>query len=302
MPPQVGGGAYSGASLPGAPVMPPPAPRSGGGVWKVLAIIAGIGVLACAALAIGAYLFLQQVSRQVGGASGSVLATVNAGLETVAAAPSLQPLATLESSIATPKPGASAVPRPTASAGNGVGSVLFRDNFDDPKSSDFTEENNDTAIYKFVDGTYAITVKKAKFLSWATMNGTYTNASIAVDANIDGSKTSAAGLIFHYQDDKNFYIFTVDGEGRYELDVYKDDQPTTLVDWTESSAIKAAGETNKLRVETNGDTIRLYANDKLLDEVSDNSISRGKAALVVNTFDDPNVTVKFDNLIVQAVK
>jgi hypothetical protein len=75
-----------------------------------------------------------------------------------------------------------------------------------------------------------------------------------------------------------------------------------LIDWTESSAIKAAGETNKLRVETNGDTIRLYANDKLLDEISDSTISRGKAALVVNTFDDPNVTVKFDNLVVQGVK
>jgi len=83
--------------------------------------------------------------------------------------------------------------------------------------------------------------------------------------------------------------------------VYKNDEPITLIDWTESSAIKPVGELNTLRVETNGDTIRLYVNDELLDEVSDSTIANGKAALVVNTFDDPNVTVKFDNLIVRGL-
>ena len=157
-------------------------------------------------------------------------------------------------------------------------------------------------VDRLVDGAYQITVTKPKLLSWATMKGDYGDASISVDATINGPTASAAGLIFHYQDDKNFYIYSVDGEGRYELDVYKNDKPITLVDWTESSAIKPMGERNTLRVETSGDTIRLYANDKLLDEVSDSTIANGKAALVVNTFDEPNVTVKFDNLVVRGLK
>jgi len=61
------------------------------------------------------------------------------------------------------------------------------------------------------------------------------------------------------------------------------------------------GELNTLRVETSGDTIRLYVNDELLDELSDSTIANGKAALVVNTFDDPNVTVTFDNLVVRGI-
>jgi hypothetical protein len=178
---------------------------------------------------------------------------------------------------------------------------LYSDNFDDEQSSDFTAETNESSVYKFVDGAYQITVKKPKLLSWATMNGDYGDAAISVDASIDGPSTSAAGLIFHYQDDQNFYIYSIDGEGHYGLDVYKNDEPITLIEWTESAAIKPVGETNTLRVETSGDTIRLFVNDTLLDEISDSTIANGEAALVVNTFDDPNVTVTFDNLVVRDV-
>jgi hypothetical protein len=190
---------------------------------------------------------------------------------------------------------------PKPASGTEAGSTLYSDNFDDEQSSDFTAETNESSVYKFVDGAYQITVKKPKLLSWATMNGDYGDAAISVDASIDGPSTSAAGLIFHYQDDQNFYIYSIDGEGHYGLDVYKNDEPITLIDWTESAAIKPVGETNTLRVETSGDTIRLYVNDTLLDEISDSTIANGEVALVVNTFDDPNVTVTFDNLVVRDI-
>ncbi|KPV52305.1 hypothetical protein SE17_16300 [Kouleothrix aurantiaca] len=145
-------------------------------------------------------------------------------------------------------------------------------------------------------------MKQPKLILWKTMRGDYGNAAITVDSMIDGPEQSAAGIIFHYQDDKNFYIFTAAADGSYSLDLYKNDELTHLIDWTNSSAIHGPGELNTLRVETQGDSIRLYANDELLDEISDSTFSRGKAALAVNTFDDPNVTVTFDNLVVSAVK
>jgi hypothetical protein len=300
-PPMQPGLPYSGAGLP--PGVPPaqPAAKSGGNIWKILGIIAGIGVLACVALAIGGYLVYRRVSSVASDTfatanaslSDGTFATVSAGLET-AVVPGLgTTLATIEAE-------ATVEPQATPAADT-AGPILYSDDFESELSSDFTPETNESSVYAFVDGSYAITVKKPKLLSWATIKGDYADASITVDASIDGPAASAAGLIFHYQDDMNFYIYTIDGEGRYELDVYKDDTPTTLIDWTESSAIKPAGEVNTLRVETSGDTIRLYANDELLDEISDSTIPNGKAALVVNTFDDPNVTVKFDNLVVRGL-
>jgi hypothetical protein len=296
---------YGGAEVP--PIYAtPPAAKSGSSVWKILGIIAGIVVVLCVALSIGAYLIVRRagtiaentLATANASLSDGTFATVGAGLETAVAGSDLDTLATLEAD-ATAEPAATRTPKP--SAGAGAGSTLYSDNFDSEQSSDFTAETNESSVYKFADGAYLITVTKPKLLSWATMKGDYGDASISVEASIDGPSASAAGLIFHYQDDKNFYIYSVDGEGRYGLDVYKDDEPITLIEWTESSAIKPAGELNTLRIETTGDTIRLFVNDELLDEVSDSTIANGKAALVVNTFDEPNVTVKFDNLVVRGL-
>ena len=245
MPP--GGGAYSNTEIPPIYATPPAAAKSGGNIWKILGIIAGIVVLLCVVLSIGAYLVIRRTATVAqntlatagAGISDGTFATVGAGLETAVAGSDLNALATVEAD-ATPEPDATRTPKPAA----GAGSTLYSDNFDDEQSSDFTAETNASSIYKFVDGAYQITVTKPKLLSWATMKGDYGDASISVDATINGPTASAAGLIFHYQDDKNFYIYSISGEGRYELDVYKDDKPITLIDWAESSAIKPVGERN----------------------------------------------------------
>jgi len=306
--PPYSAGDYSGASLPPGSAVPPPPAKSGSNVWKILGIIVGIVVLLCVGLSVAGYLFFRRVSTAAentlatanASLSDGTFATVGVGFQTAVSGSDLDnALATIEAGATTAEPVATRTPKPASGAASS--STLYSDNFDDEQSSDFTAETNESSVYKFADGAYQITVTKPKLLSWATMNGDYGDAAISVDASIDGPPASAAGLIFHYKDDKNFYIYSVDGEGRYELDVYKNDEPITLVEWTESSAIKPAGEINTLRVETSGDTIRLYVNDKLLDEVSDSTIPNGKAALVVNTFDEPNVTVSFDNLVVRSV-
>jgi hypothetical protein len=284
-------GMYPNASLPSGGGAPP-AQKSGTGIWKVLGIIAGIGLLACIALGAGVFLLARRVSNE----SGNVFATVNAGLSTAAADPTLQAISSLPTSLALPT---DAEPAPTSAAGGGA--VLYKQTFDKP-GSDFDEDETDNAIYKFVDGTYSVTAKKPNLIVWQKIKGDYGNASISLDTTINGPKDSAAGLIFHYQDDKNFYLFTITGDGRYGLDMYKDDNLTTLIDWTESSAIKGTGELNALRVETVGDKIRLYANDELLDEISDGTFRRGKAAIAVNTFEDSKLNVIFDNLIVRSIK
>jgi zinc-ribbon domain len=288
------GGMYPNASLPSGSNMPPQGQKSGGNVWKILAIIAGIGLLACIALAVGGFLLFRRVSsvpgNLVGTATGGGVSTTIAALETAVADPTFQAISELPTSAA----------EPTAAASGG-GSVLYKQTFDNA-SSDFNEDETANATYKFVDGAYSVSAKKPNLIVWQKIKGDYGNTAISLDTTIDGPEESAAGLLFHYQDDKNFYLFTITGDGRYGLDVYKDDNLTTLIDWTESSAINKVGDLNSLRVETIDDTIRLYANDTLLDEISDSTFKRGKTAIAINTFDDPKLTVTFDNLVIRAIK
>ena len=280
------GGMYPNASLPSGPNTPPQPQKSGGGIWKVLGIIAGIGLLACIALGVGGYLLVRQGLNT----GQNQLATAAAAISTAVADPTLQAISALPTSAA----------EPTAAATGGA-AVLYKQTFDNA-SSDFDENETENASYKFVDGAYSVSAKKANLIVWQKIKGDYGNTAISLDTTIDGPKESAAGLVFHYQDDKNFYLFTITGDGRYVLDMYKNDNLTTLIDWTESSAINKVGELNSLRVETVGDDIRLYANDKLLDEISDGTFKRGKAAIAINTFDDPKLTVTFDNLVIRALK
>src|SRR5262249_481790 len=151
------------------------------------------------------------------------------------------------------------------------------------------------------DGSYVVTLKIPELRVAPLIGGDYADAAIEVEVSIEGPKTGVAGLMFRFQDDKNFYMYTVDSEGRYGLIRVRDQFATPLIDRTRSPAIKPAGQSNRLRVVTKGDTIQLYANDELVHQIKDGTFSSGKAKLVVDTSDDPNITVKFDNLVVQEI-
>jgi hypothetical protein len=67
-------------------------------------------------------------------------------------------------------------------------------------------------------------------------------------------------------------------------------QPTT--------AVNAGSTPNKLRADCVGSTLTLYANGQMLATVTDTSFTTGDVGLLVGTFDEPNVSVQFDNFVV----
>jgi hypothetical protein len=280
-----------------------PAPKSGGNtIWKILAVVAAIAVLACVAAAAGIWF----LTRQLSSATENVFATVNAGLEDGSVGTAFANIAT---TVAEPTPGLPSTGAGGTSAGVGgtssgttTGAVLFSDEFENADTSAFSADETNSAAYAFTGGAFEISVKKPNLIVWDVLRGQYGDASVAVDTTIVQGKQTAAGLIFHLQDDDNFYIYTITDDGRYGLDVYKDGKGQILIDWTESPAIHPPGEVNRLRVETTGSRIRLYANDELLDEISDATFVRGKAAFVVNRFVGAGSSATFDNLVVREIK
>jgi zinc-ribbon domain len=289
---------------PAAPTLPPgalppggPAARSGGRMWLVIALVSLLGLGMIGALVGGVLLFMRTTSSITGTPTPDVGGGL-AQLPTARARPTAAPKPTARPRPTTaPKP--TAAPSPNAGS-SGSGNVLIEDDFDNPKSSKLTEEKTDTATYSFVDGAYAISVKTPKYIVWSSYSGSYGDIDAAVDTTFDdGPVESAAGLIFRYQDEDNFYYYRISADGSYNLTLYKAGERQVLVDWTEAPELKGRGQANHMRVEAVDDRIRLFVNDALLAEVSDDTFAKGEIALAVTTFEKGGATFKFDNLVVR---
>jgi hypothetical protein len=178
------------------------------------------------------------------------------------------------------------------------GDVLLRDTFDDPFSSSLGEADDLSSRYAFEDGAYVIEVRDPETLVWSLFNGTYGDVSISVDSDTDRlGPIAAAGLIFHYQDEDNFYLFSVSNDGYYALELLENDEWVVLIEWTESDAI-TSGQ-NQIRLDLQGDRIGLYANGTLLEETRDPTFTSGEVGLAVSSFEQPAALIRFDNMTIR---
>lgn len=199
----------------------------------------------------------------------------------------------------------SATPLP-ATGGGGIvpddspltgGTVLIEDDFSDPATSDLDVSEDETSRSAYEDGSYLLEVKEPETLVWSIVGGPYEDVSIEVEAAPGpGAAIVSAGLVFHYQDSENFYLYSVSTDGYYALELLQDGEWITLVDPTLSDEVTSEG--NLLRVVTSGDQIALYVNDVLLEETSDGTFTSGDAGVAVSTFEESPGTVQFDNLVV----
>jgi hypothetical protein len=237
-------------------------------LWVILGVVGCLGVLMLMACA------------------GLLLFTLRGGIASAPDLPTPLPVITVVPPTATSVPAAE-----TASG------VLIYDDFSSPRRSVLTGDEDTTSRSAFEDGAYVIEVKEADKLAWALTRGTYGDIAVEADSVVaSGSAVVAAGLIFHYHDSQNFYLFSVSSDGYYALEVLKDDKWQTLIDWTQSDAINPAH--NMLRVEIKGGRITLKANGELLEATQDDALSGGDAGLAVSSFEASKVMIRFDNLLI----
>ncbi|WP_322495266.1 zinc ribbon domain-containing protein, partial [Chloroflexus sp.] len=195
------------------------------------------------------------------------------------------------------------VVEPSTSGGGAVGSVIsgeivFRDDFENPADSNLGASEGSSARYAYEQGDYVIEVKEPELLVWALVDGSYRNVVIETSYSIPrNSPGGAAGLIFRYQDEDNFYLFSVSNDGYYALELLEDNQWVTIIDWTQHEAINP--ENNRMRVELRGDEITLYVNDRRLEQTRDPTFTRGEVGLAVTSFDESGIIVRFDEITIR---
>lgn len=215
----------------------------------------------------------------------------------------------VESDTSTRSPGVvPAVPdriAPTPLMNGATQEIVFQDTLASAVDSRMIVDEDETVRYAFEEGRYLITVKPADQIAWGLVEGMYDDTvAIQVVTAVESDPAQAAGgIMFHYQDEANFYLYTISGNGFYSLELLENNQWITLIDWTPSEAIvvgSASGitPTNTLRVEVMGNRIALFVNNIRLEETVDNTFTEGEVGLATSTFDLGDGRVAFRDLVI----
>lgn len=116
-------------------------------------------------------------------------------------------------------------------------------------------------------------------------------ASVAIAAI---SPSGYAGLMVRHQTDQGHYFFSVDGSGRYAVQMQARDGATVLQPWTPVPFIQPAPNANLLTVEDSGDQIRFYVNQSLIYSLVDPVLPVGLVGLAAGANGPEVAEVRFD--------
>ncbi len=173
--------------------------------------------------------------------------------------------------------------------------ILFADDFSNPESG-WPSGRNARGEYGYQLDSYRILVTEMDAVLWAATKKQDANISISVNANpVTEGTHGYYGLLCRILDDQNFYYFAIRNNGDYIIGKYKNAAFLPFFDWRQSAAVRQGNQTNQLRAECAGNTLRLYVNNVKLDEVNDTDFISGFSGVVAAALDAQGFEVIFDN-------
>ncbi len=177
-----------------------------------------------------------------------------------------------------------------------VGENLLSETYDQAglwNTSDGTEYGA-----SLVDGVYRMYLNSANWMVWAE-SSMITNDNIIMELDtelVSGSVENNQGMICRYSDDNNFYMLTIGNDGWVEImKIFQGVQTSLFGEFTDGLVDPVR---NHLQGFCIGDRLVLYVNGKLGADVRDSDLASGDAGLIIGSYDNPQVTVNFDNFLV----
>lgn len=177
--------------------------------------------------------------------------------------------------------------------------VLYEDDFSDPNRGWPTIQNAQGG-YSYQPDGYHISAYEINSAPYAKTNREYENASIYVDARpVREGVNGYYGLLCRIRDDQNFYYFVIQSDGEYAIGKKKNGEFLSFfTERMESDAVKQGNQTNRLRADCTGNTLRFYVNDVKLAEVTDTDFLSGFSGLVAVALDTQGLEVIFNNFLI----
>lgn len=182
------------------------------------------------------------------------------------------------------------------------GAALFADDFSGEQNCGWVEYNQGGAVVALEDGVMKISTSSPGQIWWTNPERTFDDVIVNVKASqIGGVDDNAYGVICRYQDEQNFYLFLISGDGYYAIGKYSGtDVPITYLtsdgQYQPSDLINQGIASNDIQASCIGNQLSLAINGQPLLTVTDSDFSSGDIGLAASAMQQGTVEISFDDL------
>ncbi len=183
-----------------------------------------------------------------------------------------------------------------------VSPLPYSDDFSNPQSG-WQTLSDVSAEVKYDNGRLRFTIQQENLTQWSVAGRQFADGDFQVDAQAVGGPTdNGFGVVFRFQDRKNFYHFEISSDGYWRAGMMKDGAWENWEDWAAHPAIQTGNAVNRIRVIMKSDEFVFMVNDQQIAQRQDASFASGDIGLFALTLiDAPGTDVAFDNVAVTEV-
>jgi hypothetical protein len=169
-------------------------------------------------------------------------------------------------------------------------------------SHDWWVTTNTACEYSYVGARYYVTAKASSYLCWANAPAASFPASFTVEVDCTITTTEpedGCGILYRNTSTPTgdtYYYFASQNRGRYKLWLHGTSW-TTLIDWTDTVAIRGAGLLNRLGVTVRGSSMDFCVNGTYLTSHADDTLSDGIVSIAADNGTGEQAQAMFDNFV-----
>ncbi len=184
--------------------------------------------------------------------------------------------------------------------------ALLLDKFDGTQECGWALYNRGGTVVGIEEEALRLSTSQPGQIWWTNPGRQFDDVIITVDARqVDGPNDNAFGVICRYQNEENFYLFLISGDGYYMIGKYQSGSNqiqylTGAGEFVASDVINQGVAINQIRASCVGNQLTLSVNGIQLDSVTDPTFVTGDVGIGASTFEPGTAVIEFDDFRVLA--
>ncbi len=169
----------------------------------------------------------------------------------------------------------------------------------------YWQQSEESVMFRQItpDGQYSIRneLSQTAMTSLFSLDYTYGAATIIMEGQLreNSSRSSAFGIVFHYQDEDNYGVFAVDASRRFSVWTRRDGVWIELRNagesWTPGDAVNPPGTSNRMTLEIHSTALYGFVNGSTLFDVRLDALGSGAVGVYVATPEQGTADVVIDS-------